>query len=190
MFRDFKFRKGGAHVNIGKRIKQLRVRNALTQEELARRCELTKGFVSQLENELATPSLPTLMDIVEALGSDMASFFTEEKETKIVFGKEDFFEDEEDGYAISWVVPNAQKNRMEPIVLTLGPHASSRPLAPHEGEEFGYVLAGSVSLVNGGKKHRVRRGETFYMRGEQEHYLRNDSSQSAKELWITTPPLF
>ena len=177
-------------MDIGKRIKQLRVRNELTQEELASRCELTKGFVSQLENGLAAPSLPTLMDIVEALGSDMAAFFSEEKETKVVFGKEDFFEDDRGDHAVEWVVPNAQKNRMEPIVLTLGPYASSRPMAPHGGEEFGYVLSGSVDLVNGGKKHRVRRGETFYLHGEEEHYLRNDTSQSAKVLWITTPPLF
>ena len=41
-------------MDIGRRIRQLRVRNGLTQEELASRCELTKGFVSQLENNLTT----------------------------------------------------------------------------------------------------------------------------------------
>ena len=177
-------------MNIGKRIRQLRVRNGLTQEELASRCELTKGFVSQLENDLATPSLPALMDIVEALGTSMSAFFSEEEEPKIVFGEEDFFTDEREGTTVSWVVPDAQKNRMEPIVLTIQPHRSSRSLGPHEGEEFGLVLSGNVSLVNGGKKHRIRKGETFYIRGEQEHYLQNDRSAPAKILWITTPPLF
>ena len=41
-------------MDIGKRIRQLRIRNGLTQQELASRCELTKGFVSQLENNLTT----------------------------------------------------------------------------------------------------------------------------------------
>ena len=72
-------------MDIGKRIRQLRVRNGLTQQELASRCELTKGFVSQLENNLTTPSLPALMDLVEALGSDMAAFFSEEQEQQVVF---------------------------------------------------------------------------------------------------------
>jgi len=177
-------------MNIGKRIRQLRVRNGLTQEELASRCELTKGFVSQLENDLATPSLPALMDIVEALGTNMSAFFSEEEETQIVFGENDFFRDEREALTIEWVVPNAQKNRMEPIILTLQPHQTSQSLGPHEGEEFGLVLSGNITLVNGGKKHRVRRGETFYIRGDQEHCLANERSTPARVLWITTPPLF
>ena len=177
-------------MDIGRRIRQLRVRNGLTQQELASRCELTKGFVSQLENNLTTPSLPALMDLVEALGSDMATFFSEEQEQQIVFGKDDFFEDAREEYTVSWVVPDAQKNTMEPIILTLNPHGSSQVMMPHEGEEFGYVLSGSIVLENGGRKHRVKKGETFYIRGEQEHCLRNTGNTPAQVLWITTPPSF
>ena len=180
----------GRKMDLGKRIRQLRIRNGLTQAELASRCELTTGFVSQLENNLATPSLPALMDIVEVLGSDMSAFFSEEKETQIVFSKDDFFVDEKEDVTISWVVPNAQKNTMEPIILTIQPRRSSQHMMPHEGEEFGLVLSGSVSLVNGSKKHRMRKGDTFYIRGDQEHYLANDTAVPAKVLWITTPPLF
>ena len=177
-------------MDIGKKIRQLRVRNGLTQEELASRCELTKGFVSQLENNLATPSLPALMDLVEALGSDMSSFFSEEQEQKVVFGTEDFFEDSRENCRILWVVPNAQKNAMEPILSTCQPRQATRSMQPHEGEEFGYVLSGSIVLENGGRKHRVRKGETFYIRGDQEHRLVNSGASPARLLWITTPPSF
>ncbi len=143
-----------------------------------------------MENNLATPSLPALMDLVEALGSDMSTFFSEEQEQKIVFRKEDFFEDNRENGRILWVVPNAQKNEMEPILLTLEAHQETRPMMPHEGEEFGYVLAGRVTLVNGGRKHRIRKGETFYIRGDQEHLLKNEGASAAQILWITTPPSF
>ena len=177
-------------MDIGKRIRQLRMRNGLTQEELASRCELTKGFVSQLENNLTTPSLPVLMNLVEVLGSDMSTFFSEEQEQKIVFRKEDFFEDDREGCTVTWVVPNAQKNTMEPIVLTLRPHGTSQTMMPHEGEEFGLVLSGSVTLVRGGRRHRVKKGETFYIRGDHEHLLRNTGAGPARILWISTPPSF
>ena len=177
-------------MDIGKRIRQLRVRNGLTQQELASRCELTKGFVSQLENNLTTPSLPALMDLVEAQGSDMASFFSEEEEQQVVFGRDDFFEDSRENCSILWVVPNAQKNAMEPILVTILPRQATRTMLPHEGEEFGYVLSGSIVLENGGRKHRVRKGETFYIRGDQEHCLRNSGASPARVLWITTPPSF
>ena len=54
--------------NLGERIKSLRLENDLTQEELANRSELSKGFISQLENNLASPSISTLEDILEVLG--------------------------------------------------------------------------------------------------------------------------
>ena len=177
-------------MDVGQRLRQLRMLNGLTQEELASRCELTKGFLSQLENNLATPSLPALMDLVEALGSDMSAFFSEEKETRIVFGKDDFFEDERDNVTISWVVPNAQKNTMEPIIVEIAPGSCSQVMQPHEGEEFCYVLNGKVTLVMGDREYEVRKGNTFYINGEREHYLRNDSAHAAQVLWICSPPLF
>ena len=177
-------------MDVGQRIRQLRMLNGLTQEELASRCELTKGFLSQLENNLATPSLPTLMDIVEALGTDMSTFFKETDERQICFSRDDFFVDEREGYTINWIVPNAQKNTMEPIIVEIAPGSCSQVMQPHEGEEFCYVLNGKVTLVMGDREYEVRKGNTFYINGEREHYLRNDSAHAAQVLWICSPPLF
>ena len=65
-------------MDIGHKIKQLRIQKGLTLEELASRSELTKGFLSQLERNLTSPSIATLNDIVEALGSSLSDFFKEE----------------------------------------------------------------------------------------------------------------
>ena len=78
-------------MEIGDKIKNLRIKNALTQEELANRCELTKGFISQLERDLTSPSIATLMDILEGLGTNLKDFFNEITDEKIVFTKEDAF---------------------------------------------------------------------------------------------------
>ena len=64
-------------MNIGERLRRLRLQRSLTQEELADRCELTKGFISQVERDLASPSIASLTDILECLGSDLKSFFSE-----------------------------------------------------------------------------------------------------------------
>jgi len=177
-------------MDIGHRLKRLRTQNNLTLEELASRCELTKGFISQLERNLTSPSIQTLADITEALGMDLAQFFQEDKNEKIVFTQEDFFRDEKEGSIIHWVVPNAQKNDMEPIILELNPHERSAEISPHYGEEFGYVLTGKITLVNGTKKQVVRKGQTFYLKGTYSHYLLNDSQSETKVLWICTPPIF
>lgn len=178
-------------MDIGAKIRKLRKAAGLTLEELASRSELTKGFLSQLERNRTSPSISTLEDILEALGTNLAEFFTEEPEEQTVFGKKDYFVDERDDHAVTWIVPNAQKNEMEPILLTLPAHGRSMRVGNHQGEEFGYVLKGTVCLeLEDGGRHTVRAGETFYIDGSQAHCLSNPSSKSAQVLWIATPPLF
>ena len=177
-------------MDIGKKIKELRLSNDLTLEELASRSELTKGFLSQVERNLTSPSISTLEDILEALGTDLSHFFRQEQEKKIVFHTADFFEDEQEDYKIEWIVPNAQKNDMEPILLTLHPGCDSMEMVSHSGEEFGYVLKGSILLVKGNQTYRIKAKETFYIEGTESHYLHNPGSVEARILWIATPPMF
>ena len=179
-------------MKIGKKLKELRTQNGLTLEELANRSELTKGFLSQLERDLTSPNISALENILEALGTNLADFFQSSKEEQIVFHTQDFFEknDSELKNYLQWIIPNAQKNTMEPILLTLEQGGSTYPDNPHEGEEFGYILKGSVVLVVGNKRLKVKSKETFYITGKEGHYLENVSSADAKVLWVSTPPVF
>ncbi len=178
-------------MDIGAKIRKLRKTSGLTLEELASRSELTKGFLSQLERNLTSPSISTLENILEALGTSLAEFFQEESDERIVFGKEDFFEDEQDEYSISWIVPNAQKNEMEPILLRLPISGKSMKVSNHDGQEFGYVLRGTIRIeLENGTSHVVHAGETFYMDGSLSHQIVNAGKSSAQMLWISTPPVF
>ena len=179
-------------MDIGKRLRTIRTRNGLTLEELASRSELSKGFLSQLENNITSPSISTLEDITEVLGVSLKSFFKEERTEQVVFSKDDFFVDERDGSTITWLVPNSQKNEMEPILLTLEEGGESNVIDPHEGEEFGYVLQGKVELVDmdNDRSFSIKKDETFCLKGEHQHKLVNRSKQIAEIIWIITPPLF
>ena len=171
----------------------MRLQRGLTQEELADRCELSKGFISQLERNLTTTTVATLLDILESLGTDAKSFFSEEENEKIVFGEEDIFvKEDEEGLrgAVRWLIPSAQKNRMEPILVELGPGGATDEDDPHEGEEFGYVLSGAIKLVLGDESVRVRKGESFYFKPTAPHYLTNPGKTPAKVLWVSDPPSF
>ena len=177
-------------MDIGHKIKQLRVQNGLTLEELASRSELTKGFLSQLERNLTSPSISTLEDILEALGSSLSDFFKDEKDEQTVFQKKDFFVDERDDYTINWIVPNTQKNDMEPILIEIPQGGKSFSVRPHGGEEFGYVVDGTAVLIAGDKRYVIKKGETFYMTGKDFHYITNEKAKTAKIIWVSTPPLF
>ena len=75
-------------MDIGHRMKELRIQYGLTQQELADRAELTKGFISQLERNQNSPSIGTLLDIIQCLGTTPAEFFTDEEPEQIVFKQE------------------------------------------------------------------------------------------------------
>lgn len=179
-------------IDIGDRIKKRRQKLGLTQEELAARTELSKGFISQLERNLTSPSIATLMDILEALGMDISDFFAKNGDEKVVFTPEDMFvsEDPEIRSSVCWLVPNAQKNALEPILVTIESGGSTYPDDPHEGEEFGYVLAGSVTLVLGLRRFKLRKGDSFCFSPTEEHYLMNNAQREARVIWVATPPSF
>ncbi len=80
-------------IEIGRKIKQYRLQLDLTQEELAQRTELTKGYISQLENDLCSPSIATLQDILNILGVSLQEFFAEPKAEKVVYTSNDYFVD-------------------------------------------------------------------------------------------------
>lgn len=178
-------------MKIGENLKRIRVANSLTQQELADRCELTKGYISQLERDLTSPSIATLTDILECLGTDLGSFFNEAVDNKIVFKNDDVFvKESDDNYIINWIVPNAQKYKMEPILVELGAYSKIKTDEPHEGEEFGYVLNGSILLYYGKQSYKVRKGESFYIKANKTHYIENTGKSVARVLWISTPPNF
>lgn len=179
-------------MNIGAKIKELRVAKALTQEELADRAELSKGFISQLERDITSPSIATLVDILQCLGTNLTEFFCEDDQEQLVFHSEDYFEkiDYELQNKIEWIIPNAQKNIMEPIRVTLDPGGSTYPDVPHEGEEFGYVLQGTVTLHVGKQVFKAKKGESFYYIPSKRHYIENTGTGKAVFIWISTPPSF
>lgn len=170
----------------------MRIEKGLTQEELANRCELSKGFISQLENDLTSPSIATLIDILEILGTNLKEFFSDDRDEKITYTDEDMFETENEDlkYSLMWLVPNAQKNMMEPIMITLQPGGQYIEEDPHEGEEFGYVLSGNITLHLGDTKHKVKKGGSFYFKPKANHFISNHGKTMAKVIWISTPPSF
>jgi len=179
-------------MEIGKRIKELRVQKNLTQEELADRAELSKGFISQVERDLTSPSIATLIDILQCLGTTPEEFFRSPAPEQVVFRKSDYFEkvDHELLSTIEWIIPNAQKNMMEPILVTLEEGGSTYPDNPHEGEEFGYVLSGTIRIRIGTRVCTAKKGESFYFVPGETHSIECTGKGTARFLWVSTPPSF
>ena len=171
---------------LGEKIKDLRLACNLTQEELADRCELSKGYISQIENDLTSPSIATLVDLLAALGTNLKEFFaSEEDDEKVVYNKDEFIEKQGNGYVLNWLVPNAQKN-----VMVLQSESSTEDDFPHEGEEFGFVLEGEIKIVLGKKSYKCKKGQSFYFVSNKVHKIVNEKAKRAVFIWVSSPPNF
>jgi len=177
-------------VEIGRKIKQYRLKLDLTQEELAQRTELTKGYISQLENDLCSPSIATLEDILNILGVTLTEFFAEQKTEKIGYNANDYFVSKNGGGTNTWLIPNSQVKEMEPIILTLPQGTQCEERLPFEGEEFGYVLSGKVEVVTTTERTKLQEGDSFSIDGKKQHFIKNINKGESKVLWVTTPSNF
>jgi len=179
-------------MKIGERIRNLRQLSNLTQEELAERANLTKGFISQIERDLTSISLDSLVQILDALDENISDFFRDSSgEEKIVYRENDRVAIEKEKIQrFELLVPGSTNRRLEPILLTLRKGQVTPKERPHEGEEFGIVLRGRVTLRFGKEVLKLKKGECFYLSAEKEHWLENTSSSEAAILWISSPPSF
>lgn len=176
---------------IGERIKMLRQAKSLTQEELAIRAGLTKGFISQVERNLTSLSVESLIGILDALDEKPSTFFSGALDEKIVFKLKDRVElEREHVQKFQILVPAAQNRMMDPALLELGVGEKTPEEEPHEGEEFGFVLSGSIEVFLGGKAYRLKKGECFYFKAMKKHYMANRRNTKAFVLWISSPPNF
>lgn len=178
-------------VKIGKKIKNMRMTQELTQEELANRANLTKGFISMVERDLQSPALDTLESILNALDSTLAEFFAETKRPTVVFRHDERVRVEEEGGIVKEIlIPAAQGREADPLLVTLPPGSATEPETPHYGDECGLVLAGRITINIGKEVYEAATGDAFYYTADRQHWLKNNANTTARIIWISAPPSF
>ncbi len=151
--------------SIGERISMMRQAKGLTQEELASRADLTKGFISQVERNLTSLSVESLLAILDALDEKPSAFFDETFDEKIVFKVKDRVElEKEDVASFQILVPAAQNRLMDPAFVALKPGEKMEE-GPHEGEEFGFVLSRGHRTVARRQDVQAETGRVFLLSG-------------------------
>lgn len=176
-------------MQIGKKIKQLRLKKGLTQEELGERTDLSKGFISQLERDLNSPSIETLFSILNVLGCKPKDFFDDEhSRTKVVFEKEEqtVNVDEEKKYTLHWLISESNENDMEPVLIILDKDGQFKEFEPSLSQTFIYVLHGRVQLTLGKQHYFASIGESLYFEASDHHLLQNASDDIAKVIYVVT----
>ncbi|MED3661911.1 MAG: XRE family transcriptional regulator [Bacilli bacterium] len=176
-------------MQIGKKIKALRIKKGLTQEELGERTDLTKGYISQLERDLNSPSIDTLFTILEVLGSTPKEFFDDDmEEQKVVYSEEDqtSYIDEEKKYEIKWLIPTSNDKEMEPVIITFQKGGEYKQFEPSLSETFIYVLKGRIRVVLGEEEFIASEGNSVYYEASSNHQIFNANDGESQLLLVAT----
>ena len=179
-------------LKIGEKLRQLRKGHGLTQEELANRAYLTKGFISQLERDHTSPSIATLKSILDVLGVDLGNFFRDVPQQSVVARKKTrvLSSTSTDDCLIHFLLPKAMGRLMDPVLVTLDRGARTEEDSSHEGEEFGFVVQGTITLWLDDKAHRLFKGDCFYFKSSWKHWVENSGGHLARILWVVSPSTF
>lgn len=206
--------------NIGIRLKEIRNKYGYTLEELSKKCNLSKTYISQIENNVQTnPSISTLKKILDVFNLAILDLFnTDDKDkNKQVSNDKDYIKNENLGSespeldkkvfvvrkdkrkvmryaAADWTIELLSpdlKRKMEFILTIAPPGKTSGPESlKHEGEECGFILEGSVVFTVDGKDYLLNEGDSIYFKSNLEHSWRVVGDKTLKKIWVITPPSF
>lgn len=176
-------------MNIGEKLKNIRYQKNLTQEELGERTDLSKGYISQLERNISSPSMETFLHILDVLGVEPSEFFNEKLyQARIHYPKSEqtLYDEYDEGYIIKWLVPDSNEFEMEPVIIQLASRSKYKTFAPSSSETFAYVKKGKITLKLGERFFTAKSGECFYFQANEEHQFLNNSNKEAEILIVAT----
>lgn len=178
---------------VGARVRDLRKAKGMTLQQLAGRTGLSVGYLSQLERERAVPSIRALSTIARSLGVNISWFFPDpelaaDPEASIVVraARRPALKFES-GIRDELLCPTLS-GKLEMLLCTFEPGASSGELYAHDGEEAGYVSEGQLELRVDDEVYLLNTGDSFHFDCNRPHGYRNPSDQRTVVIWSVTPP--
>lgn len=182
-------------MDIGMKIKKLRVEKGITLKVLGAKSELSVGFLSQLERGLTTIAVDSLERIAEILDVHLTYFFDYpvKRKDKILRSYEQEIFDIEEGSSINYCLStNLEDKQLVPRLIELLPQKSKEEIIPymHEGEEFVYILEGILTIYIDGESYDVYPGDSIHMNSNVTHNWANYTNKKVKLLAVNTPNNF
>jgi transcriptional regulator with XRE-family HTH domain len=174
-------------IQIGNKIKEIRKAKGITVQELANKAEVSKGLISQIENNRTIPSLLVLMNIITSLGLDLNEFFKgiEQQQVSHVIVKrsEEYYEFEKEktkGFRYKRIMTRNLKHfPVDIVMLELKPGAKRSNTVKTEAYEYKYIVQGTVAYFIGNEKHTLYAGDSIFFDGRQGHRPENVGEDTA-----------
>jgi mannose-6-phosphate isomerase-like protein (cupin superfamily) len=171
----------------------------LNLTQLATKIGVTEGYLSKLENNRSQASMATLHRLTRALNTNMSALFSTSpsgddgvlvvranERPRLVTGRGRAKE----RITLERLIPSGPGHLMQINVHVVPVGGGSLEAITHDGQEFGYVLAGAFELTVNSRSVELAPGDAFYFASVRKHSYRNVGNVEARILWVNTPPTF
>ena len=174
-------------LDIGTKLKEVRTKLGISQKELAEKVDLTPSFISQLEHNQIIPSLPSFLQICNALGVNPSVLWEDSiaNDESWLIRKEKISSNllsEESGLRIFNIIKNGKHSSN---IAIIEPHTRvKKDFLVQQGKELIYVLKGSLSLFRKGKESILNEGDSVYFKEEHPLVWENEGDEKAELLIV------
>ena len=163
-------------LQISNRIKEVRTHQKITLEKLADEAGVTKGLISQIENNRTVPSLTVLLGIIQALNIDLNDFFGKlylsgNEDAVLIKAKEQQAVKKEHNKVSYYnrIISFKQNGKLVDVVLYRQEKNAKRRFVTTNAYEFNYLIKGEAQYTIGEKKYILKEGDAFYYDARKPH---------------------
>ncbi|WP_408011574.1 helix-turn-helix domain-containing protein [Pseudalkalibacillus sp. A8] len=157
-------------MEIGTKIRSIRNRKKITIAQMSEGTGLSKGFISNVENNNTSPSISTLSTIAEYLRVPLPYLLLEKKQHMRVIRKNSRTSSTFNGLKIEHLT---SKGGLRMMIVEFPPGASIGEPHSHEGEECHLVLEGKILAEQGEDSIIVEEGDSFSWNASVPHFVKN-----------------
>lgn len=182
---------------IGSKIRMLRQSKGMTLNELAKQTQTTAGYLSQLERDIADPSLSTLRKIASVLDTPLFALLdSQDRQSEIIYANKRqkiSFSDSNIIYEVLSPQSSGPENGTDLLVLTykLAPKSwSSSERISHNAEECIYVQEGTLEVLVGDQTYVLHEGDSIYIMENAPHNIYNPGPRQAVGVSAMCPAVF
>ncbi|MCH7675188.1 cupin domain-containing protein [candidate division KSB1 bacterium] len=180
--------------DVGKKIKSLRGENSLTLKELSCKSGVSTTQISEIERNLTSPTIVTLMKLISALGKETSIFFEQDSHQKVSMVRQDersLIVDQKNQVFIESLTKGIIDSKLKVIIARPKPGQENIPQGyEHAGEELIFVFKGKIQVTLDGKPYILEEGDSIHFRCEMNHKIKNITDSEVELLSISTPPTY
>ena len=177
-------------MELGGKLKAIRVEKNMTLDEVARKSSLTKGFISQIELNKTSPSITSLIKMASALEIRLTDLFREESPIENVLVKKkkrDSYYNSKTKLTIELLSNRFPDQKMETIYFS-GEPGGKTDAVTRVGQEFMYIIKGKIRLILDQKEYVAEEGDSLYFDSSIPHSWENPGPETVEGIWVGTPP--